>query len=213
MSPYYQNISQQQQLYKQRHKSYINSDIFKNKKLKLLNIYKKNNWSIECVKCSSICSLQCHHNYYINDQTGHENISDIDYLCTRCHNEWHSIQKGSGMSQNNLVNEYYDFVFEDKNSYTCEEIKNLLLEKIKFDDEEINNYFSREDVIKYKRVENIIGILGVISFILIAVLIGIPIMIILFKIQEKNKKPENYDLYEQKRICIEIKKTFINQTK
>lgn len=123
------------------------------------------NWPIECVKCNKITDLHCYHNYYIK-YLGHENTSDIDYLCSICHNDWHLFQKNSGKSQNSLCNEYYNFIYNSR--YSNENIirKQLLAKKMQFDSVEISNYFQNEAVIKYERLNNIIGTLFLISFIL-----------------------------------------------
>lgn len=206
-----QGVSHRKQLYKQIHKNYINSSIWKNVKIKLANIYKQNNWPIKCIKCGTIHNLQYHHNYYIDiDCLGNENISDVDYLCAKCHDDWHSVQKTLGLFQNNSFYQYYNFIISDLDSSDFTEFKRIFLGKIKIDNCEIINFYSRDDVVKYQKVVNIELWLLFISFILIFALgIGIIFIVIIYFAFSKVKAPENYNIYEKRNKSIEMKNTFI----
>lgn len=210
-----QNKTLRQQLYSKVHKTYINSETWQNKKLTLSNLYNVNGWPIECIKCGATQNLQNHHNYYIDIKylyLGFENISDIDYLCAKCHDNWHSIQKSIGLSQNRMISAYLNFVFSNQDGSYRNKIVNLLSQKIKIDDSEISSYFLQENVVSYDRVNNIAMWLLFASFILIFIYgIGIITIIISIIIFSKNKEPENYDLYKQKRIPVEIKKHLIKE--
>ena len=203
----------EQKSYKQIYDDYINSDLWKNKKKKISGIYKRNEWAIECVRCGKVDNLQVHHNYYIdNKYFGHENISDTDYLCAKCHKEWHKIQKSSGSSQNRLSEEYYNFITADKTR--IDQIDYLLTEKIKVDTLEVERYFSRADVVKYNKISDKLNWILLISIILLFVYgIGIIVMIIGYFISLENKEPENFDLYKQKKDSLESKKCYLELRK
>ncbi|MCK5122787.1 MAG: hypothetical protein KAQ87_01395 [Candidatus Pacebacteria bacterium] len=200
-----------EQSYKQIYDAYINSNTWTEKKAEIENTYKLNDWNIECVRCGSKYNLQVHHNYYIgNKYFGYENISDTDYLCAKCHREWHEIQKSSSLSQNRSLEEYYHFIIADETRVN--QINHLLIKKIKIDALEIESYFLRTDVIEYNKISARLNWIFLISVILLFVYgIGIIVMIIASFI--KNEKPENFDLYKQKRDSLESKKRYLELRK
>jgi len=166
---------------------------------------------LECLKCGDKENLHCHHNYYIGiNYLGEENISDIDYLCGNCHENWHSIQKNLGTIQNNLVNRYFAFVFQDVDENKMRSSLNIISKKISLDNIVISNFFRNDDVVKYEKYNNMASLLFIASVILIFFYgIGIITLIVTFVIASKNNIPVDYKLFEEKKSAIRIKEAII----
>ena len=81
---------------KQEYYKYLTSIDWLIKKSQFVNIYLKENWSIECYACGSTYNLQVHHSSYEN--IGNEIITDgriwdLRFMCKDCHKKWHK-EKG-----------------------------------------------------------------------------------------------------------------------
>ena len=57
------------------------------KKNKLINFFLKRKWKIECFVCHNDKNLQVHHWDY--DNIGKEKLSDLTFICYKCHKKWH----------------------------------------------------------------------------------------------------------------------------
>jgi hypothetical protein len=195
--------------YKNTYYQYINSYLWVDKKKSVEAIYRQNGWSIECLKCGGKERLQLHHNYYHKFYyLGVENLSDLDYLCYKCHDQWTNIHKSLGISNNRIIYSYYKFINLQKN-YSNSSVTHLLLEeKMNQDNNEITRYFSDPIVSKYEKTNNFVVTLGICSFPLLLIFgIGIITLIISRIINSKNEKikPNDYEIYNTKRSSLKIK--------
>ena len=131
--------------FEHQYQSYIMSTEWQQKRQIVRELYKANNWSIECLRCGTKNELALHHNYY-NYGYHNENLSDLDYLCKNCHLLWHSKSRHR-FRQNESVYENFDFYATQRSAAY---IYNLLSEKVQYDEKEILQYFQKTSVQKYE---------------------------------------------------------------
>jgi len=194
--------------YQSNYDDYINSDAWAEKKKELDMFHLINNLPIYCLKCWSNKYLQLHHNFY--SHLGKENLSDLDYLCLECHNEWHKIQKHYGESQNKLINYYYKFLFKGKDSYNQLKLNKLLQHKISEDEKIINEYFSLPEIVKYHKINNIGGWLIILSFVFIWFYgVGLITLILAIIIYSRYKEPDNYEIFQKKKESLLLHKKIL----
>lgn len=181
--------------YRLDYSAYINSDLWRNKKIYVKNIYIQNNWPISCVKCNTNRSIELHHNYYNN--LGDEDISNLDYLCNDCHNQWHVLQKLSNKTQNNSTYSYYDFIYKDKEYKQIMALSALVISKITNDEQkyeqQISEYFRLENVKKYEYINTkIMPWLSGLVWLFIFLIIPLIVFLIL---NHTYKEPADYKIF------------------
>lgn len=198
---------------KNKYLEYIKSSSWEEEKITIRQIYENNSWPIACVKCGTNSKLNLHHNYYSSDLEN-PNLSDLDYLCSICHKQWHIIQKSTKKLQNGLVGLNFYFYNHNKSYLEKEKVSGLLSKKINKDELIISIFFT-PSVIKYEEEDRRISKLRL-PFILISLplifLYGaglITIWLTFFFIKNKIDKPLLYDTFIRKRRSLENKKEIL----
>jgi hypothetical protein len=176
---------------KDQYEEYIHSLDWENKKVEIREIYRKNNWPIVCIRCGANSNLDLHHNYY-SEFLEAAFLSDLDFLCSDCHKQWHSSRVGHiYLTQNYLAKQNLDFYIKDKSSMEQEEALNFLSKKIKKDERIITTVFSRPEFSKYEAYERA----GLIE--------------VLFDFVETKEKPPAYDYFAERRKLLKSKNNII----
>lgn len=176
---------------KDQYEEYIHSLDWENKKIEIREIYKKNNWPITCICCGTNSDLDLHHNYY-SEYLEVVFLSDLDFLCSTCHKQWHSSRIGHiYLNQNYLVVHNLNFYLKDKSFLEQEETLNFLSIKISKDEKIITTVFSRPEFIKYETY-NRAGLIA-----------------ILFNAVEEQEKPPAYDYFNERRNLLKSKNNMI----
>jgi len=176
---------------KDQYEEYIHSLDWDNKKREIREIYKKNNWPIVCIRCGTNSDLDLHHNYY-SEYLEAAFLSDLDFLCSDCHKQWHASRRGHiYLTQNYLLKQNLDFYLKDKSFLEQEDALNFLRTKINKDERIITTVFSRPEFIKYEAYEKA----GLIA--------------LLFNKIEEEKKPLTYDYFAERRNLLKSKNNII----
>jgi hypothetical protein len=93
---------------KKDYKKYLFSKDWLLLKNKLINIYLKQKWNIECLHCGSEKALQVHHFSYENigkEILEDERINELGFLCADCHFKWHKTKNFKEGFYNKIINE------------------------------------------------------------------------------------------------------------
>ena len=176
---------------KDQYEEYIHSLDWDNKKKEIREIYKKNNWPIVCICCGTNSDLDLHHNYY-SEYLEAAFLSDLDFLCSACHKQWHTSRIGHiYLTQNYLFKQNLDFYVKDKSFLEQEEALNFLRTKISKDERIITVVFSRPEFIKYEIYRKA----GLIS--------------VLFNFVKEAEKPPTYDYFAERRNLLKSKNNII----
>lgn len=192
--------------YKQVYDQYIKSTDWLNRKEYVFNKHQEFNWSIRCLKCASTKNLNLHHNYY--QTLGGENLCDLDYLCSNCHELWHAIVKNSSNSIDEALAAYYKWIFIECSSGETKNRCTYLLQKIKKDKEINTKYFESQAVKNYKEFSKKFDPLMQLAYISMFILIGFILVPILEDIENK-KKPKDYYINIKKNNSINLHNIYI----
>lgn len=90
------------------YKKYLKSTDWLIVKSKLVILYLKQKWKIECYFCNSKNNLQIHHIDYgnIGNEDIEKNPFQLIFLCSTCHYKWHKNKEFRDKKEEEMFNEF-----------------------------------------------------------------------------------------------------------